>query len=91
MPRPPKQPIGLPSITTALDAADVLKAIRDLKGWSQDALAEQTGIKRQQISAWENRRYTTVMDSLTAIAAVAGVKIEVTIHAPEGATPKSES
>lgn len=82
MPRPPKLPIGLPSITTALDAADVLKAIRDLKGWSQDALAAETGIKRQQISAWENRRYTTVMDSLTAIAAVAGVKIEVTILAP---------
>ena len=72
---------------TGLDTADMLKAIRDVLGLSQ------VGMKRQQISAYENRHHSPSIKTLADIAAKAGVRIDVTIHAPGGAQsrPKAKS
>ncbi len=85
MAAPSKQPAGVPSLTTALDTADMLKAMRDVLGLSQDNFAAKVGMKRQQISAYENRHHSASLTTLAEIAVKAGVRIEVTIHAPGGA------
>ena len=86
---PLKQAAGVKSLTTALDTADVLKAIRDVLGLSQESFAAKVGMKRQQISAYENSHHSASLDKLSEIAVKAGVRIEVTIHAPGGAAASS--
>lgn len=80
-----KQPTTAASLTTALDPSDMLKAMRDLLGLSQESFAAKVGLKRQQISAYENRHHSPGVDKLAEIAAKAGVRIKVIVEAPGGA------
>ena len=36
-----------------MDLADKIIALRKKKGWSQEELAEKTGVSRQAVSKWE--------------------------------------
>ena len=81
--RPKKSPAA-PSLTTELDAPEVLKAMRDLLGLSREEFALKVGMKRQQLSAYENRHHSPGVDKLAEIAAKAGVRIRVTVEAPGG-------
>lgn len=92
MAAPSKKPIGKPALTTTLAPADMLKAMRDLLGLSQEAFAAKVGMKRQQISAYETGQYSPGIDTLADIAAKAGVRVEVVIHAPKvaGAAPAAD-
>lgn len=91
MAAPLKKPAGVASLTTGLDTGAMLKAIRDVLGLSQESFAEKVGMKRQQISAYENGHHSPSVTTLAEIAAKAGVRMEVTIHAPKRAAPKPES
>ena len=91
MAAPSKQAVESPSLTTGLDTSDMLKAIRDVLGLSQEAFAAKIGMKRQQISAYENRHHSPSVSTLAEIAAKAGVRVEVTVHAPGGAEPREDA
>jgi transcriptional regulator with XRE-family HTH domain len=87
MAAPRKKSTGATSLTTGPDSADVMKAMRDVLGLSQDRFAAKVGLKQQQISAYENRTHSASLVTLAEIAAKAGVRLEVTVHVPRGAEP----
>ena len=91
MAAPRKKAQGALSLTTRPDTADVMKAMRDLLGLSQDRFAAKVGMKQQQISAYENRHHSVSLVTLAEIADKAGVRLEVTVHAPGGAEPGKET
>ena len=72
MAAPSKQPAGVPSLMTGLDTADMLKAIRDVLGLSQESFAAKVGMKRQQISAYENRHHSPSIKTLADISSQGG-------------------
>lgn len=47
---------------------------------SQSILAEATGIKHQQISAWMNEKRTPKLSTLQEIAKAVGVNIVITVE-----------
>ena len=85
MAAPRKKSTGATSLKTGPDSAEVMKAMRDVLGLSQDRFAAKVGLKQQQISAYENRNHSASLGTLAEIAAKAGVRLEVTIHAPQDA------
>lgn len=53
--------------------ASNLKALRNAKGWSQEALADAAGIDRTYVSSLERKRYSVSIDRLDKLAAQLGV------------------
>lgn len=91
MAAPRKKSTGATSLTTGPDSAEVMKAMRDVLGLSQDRFAAKVGLKQQQISAYENRNHSASLVTLAEIAEKAGVRLEVTVHAPGGAEPGKDT
>ena len=56
----------------------MIASIRIKKGYTQDELAERSGLLRPHISRIENGRYSVGLDTLAAIADGLGVKIDFT-------------
>ena len=68
------------SAAVPLDAGAVLKAMRAALGLSQERFAELVGMKRQQLSAYENGHHSPGLDKLRDVAAKAGLRVEVTVR-----------
>jgi len=81
----PKKSVAAPSLATELDAPDILKAMREVLGLSREEFSAKVGMKRQQLSAYENRHHSPGVDKLAEIAAKAGVRIKVIVEASGGA------
>lgn len=60
----------------------ILKAIRELTGMSQEALAERLEVNQSYISRLE-RRDNITLATLTSIISALGGSVELTIHLPE--------
>ncbi len=69
-----------PVAAVALDGGAVLKAMRGALGLSQERFAELVGMKRQQLSAYENGHHSPGLDTLREVAVKAGLRVEVTIR-----------
>lgn len=88
---PPRaRPSGQVTVTTPLDTADMLRAMRDVLGLSQERFAERVGLQRQQISAYENRRHSPSLSTLAEIAEKAGIHIAVAISRSPAAQEAAE-
>lgn len=68
----------------ALDSGAILKAMRQALGLSQERFAELVGMKRQQLSAYENGHHSAGVDTLAEIAAKAGIEVTVTVSHRKG-------
>lgn len=53
-----------------------LRALREQRGWSQAALAQQLGVSRQTVNAIETGRYDPSLPLAFAIAALFELRIE---------------
>lgn len=69
-----------PSITTEFTAVAVLKGMRDALGVSQETFGSLVGVKRQQISCYENEQHTPGMTTVQDMANRAGFRLVVTIE-----------
>lgn len=52
-----------------------MRALRQLRGWTQDEFADLSGLHRAQVGAFENRRMNITLASLHLIAQTLGVRI----------------
>ena len=60
-----------------------IKKVREEKGLTQDALAEQLSVTRQAVSNWENEKTQPDIEMLDQIAQTLGVDIERLIYGQE--------
>ena len=67
-------------VKTAFDDAAVLKGMREALGLSQENFANLIGMKRQQLSSYENKHHTPGVQTVADMAAKAGLRVEVTIY-----------
>jgi transcriptional regulator with XRE-family HTH domain len=51
-----KKDLNIAGASILMSPGDMVRALRELKGWSQIKLAEETGISQANISAIENGR-----------------------------------
>lgn len=68
---------------------DTLKALRDLRGWSQDRLAKESKISKSQISRWERGQQTAKIHQNTRerLCQALGVKWDKLTRAVERPNP----
>jgi transcriptional regulator with XRE-family HTH domain len=59
-----------------------LKALRKSKGWTQDELAEQSGLSLDSIRNIEGKRAWVSSESVEALAVALGASVEDLFHAP---------
>lgn len=62
-----------------------LRELREARGWSQAALAEQLDVSRQTVNAIETGKYDPSLPLAFRIARVFGERIESIFHDPEAA------
>lgn len=55
-----------------------IRKLRENAGWTQDDLAEKTGLKRPNISRIESGRYNTGQDILSKISMALGKRLDIT-------------
>lgn len=68
------------TVRAELDSGAILKAMRQALGLSQERFAELVGMKRQQVSAYENGHHSAGVLTLSEIASRAGIEVEVTVR-----------
>ena len=75
-----------PPVTVKTEFTDVaiLKGMRAALGMSQENFAELVGMKRQQLSGYENKHHAAPVQKLTAMAAKAGLRVTVVIDRADG-------
>lgn len=56
-----------------------LKRLREINGFSQELIAEKTGVSRQAVSKWENDISSPSTDNLIKLSNLFGVDIDVLI------------
>ena len=59
-----------------MTTGEKIQALRTMKGWSQDELAEKLGTKGPNISRWETNRITPSADTLREIAKMFDVSVD---------------
>ena len=64
MPRLPPVTEGDEGNPASFDAASIFKSMRAVLGLSQERFAELVGMKRQQVSAYENGHHSATIDTL---------------------------
>ena len=93
MPKLPPTHEGGEGSPAAFDAAAIFKAMRATLGLSQEKFAELVGMKRQQVSAYENGHHSATIDTLAEVASRAGLTIDVRVRVGDGKrrplTPRS--
>lgn len=62
---------------------EVIRAERKRVGWSQEELADQTGLNRAYVSDLENGRRTPNLDTLARLANAFGMKLSKLLVAAE--------
>lgn len=62
-----------------------LRELREQRGWSQAALAEQLDVSRQTVNAIETGKYDPSLPLAFRIARVFSQRIEAIFHDPEAA------
>jgi DNA-binding XRE family transcriptional regulator len=74
-------------VSSRVNLARNLKALRTSKGLSQEALADAAGIDRTYVSALERRKYSLSIDRLDQLAATLGVEPHILLmsEAPQSA------
>ena len=83
MPRPPPALASDPppaSHPTGAAPASVGARIRDYRrehGWTQDDLAQKTGVSRSAVAQWETDRAGQIRGNLARIADALGISVEV--------------
>ncbi|MCX6499207.1 MAG: helix-turn-helix transcriptional regulator [Arthrobacter sp.] len=60
-----------------------LRTLREGRGWTQGALADQLGVSRQTVNALETGRYDPALPLAFRIARLFGQPIEAIFIAPE--------
>lgn len=65
-----------------MELGDRIKKFRDLKGWSQQRLSNETGILRTNLSAYENNKVKPGLATVQKIALALGVNINVLLETP---------
>lgn len=70
-------------VLAGLDSGAILKAMRQALGLSQERFAELVGMKRQQLSAYENGHHSAGVDTLAEIAKKADLAVDVTVRKRE--------
>lgn len=63
--------------TTTLTYADILVKIRDIKGWTNDEMAENTHVNGSTISRWLSNQNVPSTKKLRQLATVLGIDIEL--------------
>ena len=64
-----------------------LKALREARGWTQGALADQLGVSRQTVNALETGRYDPALPLAFRIARLFARPIELIFTPDEGSEP----
>jgi transcriptional regulator with XRE-family HTH domain len=59
---------------------DRIRAVRNERGWTQDALAAAVGVSRSAVAQWETDRAGQVRTNLSRVAAALGVSVEYLLH-----------
>lgn len=60
----------------AMPTGEKIQALRTMKGWSQDELAEKLGTKGPNVSRWENNHGTPSADTLRDLARIFDVSVD---------------
>ena len=58
---------------------DMIRVIREERGWSQRELARRAATSQRIINALENNKYNATLEFLDRIAKVLGVNIEINV------------
>lgn len=74
-------------MTTPAEIGARIKAARQKRGWSQEALAEAVGVSRSAVAQWETGRAGQLTSHLAKIAETLDLGIEALTH---GDTRKTE-
>ena len=57
-----------------------IRDFRRERGWTQDDLAQATGVSRSAVAQWETDRAGQIRGNITRIADALGISVEVLLH-----------
>jgi transcriptional regulator with XRE-family HTH domain len=64
---------------------------RKARGWTQEGLAERSGLHKQTISEWERGNRTPSTDALAKVADALGVSLQELVHGTASGLSESQT
>ena len=83
MPRtvPPRPDAAHADIAATVESVGTrIRDFRRERGWTQDDLAQATGVSRSAVAQWETDRAGQIRGNITRIADALGISVEVLLH-----------